>query len=483
VNPYAAATAHVPPRPPKAAGAFPQLNAMMVSGALSAVLETLDHWQRMDPMDEHLRLNAPDGFDANATPVNRIPWIHAAVGSQVTDEASRSMMDVIGFVFDYLFHDPSIPLPFRKIFDGLQVPILKAALLDPSIFTDKKNSARRLLDGLAFLAICAEDDEAYGTAFYNVASSIVASVRAEYVMDADVFVYAFETLGTFASGWKQKMSRAMQPQVDVALASETRDADRSRVRVLIRDKLSGIDVPFDIRVFGGTVWTDYLTRLRQAEGTRSEAYSDAVKVLDDMLWSITAKRRTGQKARLSTMIPPIVRGLRAGAAVLQVSEEKMESFLGVLYNLHMMAINPAAAGTAPVRKTGRLAETSSSTTKQIENLYDFVADLVLGTWLAFDQGGSLVKLRLNWISPWRATYIFANRSGSVVLVFTPEELAWEMSTGRATLILEPVPLFDRAMSVTLEYLAGQKAKQDAGRSDMVENRPSNVAEKAAAPTA
>ena len=49
------------PRPPKAAGAFPQLNAMMASGALSAVLETLDHWQRTDPMDQHLRSNAPAG--------------------------------------------------------------------------------------------------------------------------------------------------------------------------------------------------------------------------------------------------------------------------------------------------------------------------------------------------------------------------------------------------------------------------------------
>jgi hypothetical protein len=452
---------------------------MMASGALSSVLETLDYWQRTDPMDEHLRLNAPTGFDAGTTPVNRIPWIHAAIASQVTEESSRNIVDVIGFVFDYVFHDPSIPLRFRKIFDGLQVPILKAALLDPSIFTDKQNAARRLLEGIAFLAICAEDDEAYGAAFYNVASSIVSSVRAEYVMDADVFVDAFDTLGTFADGWKQRTARAMQPQVDVGLASETRDADRSRVRVLIRDKLSGIDVPFDVRVFVGTVWTDYLTQLRQAEGTRSEAYSNAVKVMDDMLWSITAKRRTGQKARLATMIPPLVRGLRAGAGVLEVSEEKMESFLGVLYNLHMMAINPAEVKTAPARKDVGLAAQSPSAAKQAGNLHDFVADLVLGTWLAFDQGGSVVKLRLNWISPWRATYIFTNRSGSVVLVFTPEELAWEMSTGRAALILEPVPLFERAMSVTLEYLAGQKAKQDAGGSDRIEDRPTPLAEKAA----
>ena len=104
-----------------------------------------------------------------------------------------------------------------------------------------------------------------------------------------------------------------------------------------------------------------------------------------------------------------------------------------------------------------------------------VADLVLGTWLAFNQDGTIVKLRLSWISPWRATYIFANRSGSVTKVFTPEELAWEMSTGRVTLIQEPVPLFERAMSATLEYLASQKMRQDAEKQQAVEKVPAQPA--------
>jgi hypothetical protein len=52
-----------------------------------------------------------------------------------------------------------------------------------------------------------------------------------------------------------------------------------------------------------------------------------------------------------------------------------------------------------------------------------------------------------------------HRSGSALTVFTPEELAWEMGVGKVTLIQEPVPLFERAVSATLEYLAEQKAKR------------------------
>jgi hypothetical protein len=125
--------------------------------------------------------------------------------------------------------------------------------------------------------------------------------------------------------------------------------------------------------------------------------------MDDMLWSSTAKRRPGQKARLSVMIPPMVRSLRAGAAAVKVSDEKIDSFLGVLYNLHMAAINPAEVKATPARVAPGMPGSSSEPKHKIENLHDFVADLVLGTWLAFDQDGSIKKSRLSWISPWRAT--------------------------------------------------------------------------------
>ena len=470
-NPYQAAVADVPTPPPKASGAFPQLNAMMVSGTLSSVMETLDHWQRNDPLDEYLRTNPPAGFDPATTPVNRIPWIHAAIAPKFAEESNRSIVDVLGFLFDYLFRDSSIPPRLRKTFEGLQVPFLKAALLDPTMFTDKTNAARRLLDELAAAAVCAEDDELYAEAYGTFAARIVAGIRAGFVMDLDVFSYACEVLQKFTDHWQQKTARTMQPQVDAGLAAEERDADRSRVRVLIRDKLSGINVPFDIRTFVATVWADYMVSVRVADGVKSDTYAASVKLMDDMLWSSTAKRRPGQKARLSLMIPPMIRSLRAGAAAVKVSDEKIDSFLGVLYNLHMAAINPAEVKATPARVAPGMPGSSSEPKQKIENLHDFVADLVLGTWLAFDQDGSIKKSRLSWISPWRATYIFANRSGSILKAFTPEELAWEMSTGRVTLIQEPVPLFERAMSSTLEYLAGQKARQNGDKHPTVETAP------------
>jgi hypothetical protein len=153
-----------------------------------------------------------------------------------------------------------------------------------------------------------------------------------------------------------------------------------------------------------------------------------------------------------------------------VADEKLKRFLDTLYALHIAAIKPGGAGTGGALEAAGPAVPSLLAGKPFANLHDFVADLVFGTWFAFDKRGTRMQARLNWISPLRATYIFTTRAGSELMVFTPEELAWEMSTGKATLVREPVPLFDRAVSATLEYLAGQKAKRSAGASEAAANR-------------
>jgi hypothetical protein len=104
---------------------------------------------------------------------------------------------------------------------------------------------------------------------------------------------------------------------------------------------------------------------------------------------------------------------------------------------------------------------NAPTLTKIVNVHDFVAEMVVGTWLAFDAEGSTINARLSWISPMRTKYIFTTRSRGRALAVSPEELAWQLRDGSARLIVEPVPLFDRAVSSALDELAANKPGQAA----------------------
>jgi len=452
---------------------LPRLDPMLALGSLAPAVALLDRWQHIDPGGEIPSGDgSTEGTDVTLLPLNRIPYIRAAIADKIINSTDKITIDVIGLLFDYIFRDPSIPQSLRSLFSRLQVPILKTALVDRTFFSDKKHPARRLLDHLALAAIGAVGAGGYRTAFELVAAGVIDEICRDFKVDVAVFDEADSKLQEFVDAEQRKAATALDQEVAAALSDEEGEADRAHVRSLIRDKLAGRTLPFDVRAFSETTWAEYLTSLRLQHGTQSDAWNVAVQTLDDLLWSITAKERTAQKARLAKMVPPLIRNLRAGGAAVKVGDDRMKPFLEAVYQLHMAAIKPevappaAGAEVAPPAAdmddaAGPPTIAESDTVQKIGNVHDFVSEMVIGTWIAFKggDGDPVVTARLSWVSPLRSKYIFTSRERSRAIVLTPEELAWHLGAAKATLVVEPVPLFDRAVSAALDSFATKKPSE------------------------
>jgi hypothetical protein len=473
INPYMDELARAAPLLAAAAAAapsnafgLPQVDPMLALGSLSAIVAALDRWQVLDPAAAVAGAAAtetpvaPGGAEGVVVPLNRIPWIRAAVADKVINPTDKITIDVIALLFDYIFRDPSIPESLRSLFGRLEVPILKAALLDRTFFSDKRHPARRLLDHLAAAAVGATSDEGYRVGFELVAAGVIDEVCRDFKVDVAVFDAAERKLQQFIDAEQHKAAALLGDDVAAAIVAEESEADRSQVRALIRDKLTGIKVPFEVRGFAETIWVDYLTLVRERDGTESDAWNGGVKTVDDLLWSIAAKERNAQKARLTKMVPGLIRSLRSGGAAVEVRDDRMQPFLEAVYQLHIAAIRPKAAERVAAELTEAEAANAPTLTK-IVNVHDFVAEMVVGTWLAFDAEDSTINARLSWISPMRTKYIFTTRSRGRALAVSPEELAWQLRDASARLIVEPVPLFDRAVSSALDELAANKPGQAA----------------------
>jgi hypothetical protein len=469
LNPYVVELARAPqqttPAPAAGTSGLPQLDPLLALGSLSAVVAALDRLQLLDPRivadsEAAASPTAQQGAGAPLVPLNRIPWIRAAVADKVVNPTDKITIDVIALLFDYIFRDPSIPESLRSLFGRLQVPILKAALLDRTFFSDKKHAARRLLDHLAAAAVGATTDEGYRAGFELVAAGVIDEVCRDFKVDVAVFEGADAKLQEFVDAEQRKAAALLDRDVAAALVAEESEADRTQARTLVRDKLTGIDVPFEVRGFAETIWADYLTLVRKNDGAQSEGWRQGVKTLDDLLWSITAKERNAQKTRLAKMVPGLIRSLRSGGAAVQVRDDRLQPFLEAVYKLHMAAIKPQAV-TPPLAAEAAAEPASTETVPtltKVVNVHDFVGEMVVGTWLAFAHEGTTINARLSWVSPMRTKYIFTTRSRGHALAISPEELAWQLRDGTARLIVEPVPLFDRAVSSALDQLAARKSR-------------------------
>jgi hypothetical protein len=428
---------------------LPSVDPLMALGTSSPLFATLGQWQREDLAAAILNAVPPAVAEqAMVVPLNLIPYIRSAIADEIANPADRVTIDVIALLFDYIFRDRSIPESLRQLFSRLQVPILKAALLDRSFFSDKKHPARMLLDHLAEASIGADANHRYGIAIRELASHVVDELCRDFEIDVAAFGRADQRIVDFIDGERERLRAATSGEIEVARSTEAGDLGRAEVRNLIRERLAGLAVPFDVHSFIETSWADYLALLRARDGNDSPSYVAAVETIDDLLWSITAKERSAQKTRLAKMIPRLIGALRKGVAAMRVEPARANPFFETIYALHVAAISPRA------RSFGEPATSSTDTASaRVVNVHDYVGDMVVGTWVSFTVEAEPLAARLIWVSPMRGKYIFANHTPARILKFTAEELAYELGTGKARIIVEPVPLFDRAVSTALDQLA------------------------------
>ncbi len=444
---------------PAAPGGFPSLDPLMALGNSSPLFATLAQWQRLDLPAAIARAAPPPVAgvqEGTVVPLNLIPHIRAAIEGQFSNDTDRITLDVIALLFDYIFRDRSIPDPLRSLFGRLQVPIVKAALLDRSFFSDRRHAARQLLDNLADAAVGSTHDESYRFAFTALASEVVDDICKDFEIDIEVFRVANRRLLAFIDSERQRVTDAAAVDMAEALTAEEEELDRSHVRAFLRDRLAGSEVPFEVRAFVETTWAEHLTAVRRQHGPDSEAWIAGVHTLDDMLWSIVAKERSAQKARLTKMIPALIGALRRACVAQQVPSDRAKAFFEALYHLHITAIKPPAGVTVVMGANPAASRLPAVPVTAVTNVHDFVSEMAVGTWLAFTKEAGTINARLTWVSPLRTKYLFTSRSKARAFVYTPEELAYEFGAGKVNLVVEPVPLFDRAVSSALDTLASRQ---------------------------
>lgn len=443
---------------------LPVVDSTLALGALRDTIVELDRWQRFEPPAP--AGSASTGAAPAGVPLNRLPLIRDAIGELFANPGDRMTMDVVALIFDYLFRDRSIPDSQRQLFARLQVPIAKAALVDRSFFSDRNHPARRLLDELAAAAVGANADPSYQQEFEALAGAVIGEVCERFGVDVTTFDAAGAKIRPFLAQVGRAEADAARDDIGAALATEETEPDAAQVRVVLRDRLAGLSLPFEIRSFAESVWAEHLTAIRAAHGAGSEEWQAAMATLDDLLWSISAKERTAQKARLTRLIPSLVRRLRTGIAGVPAAAERAQGFFDALYRLHIAVLRPAEKA-APATTTPRAVPGAAASEPPVPepavaagaapfdsaSVHDYANEMVVGTWVLFRGAGGDTPARLFWVSPLRTRYVFTTRQQGRAISLSPDELARQLNAGQASVIVEPVPLFDRAVSAALDTLA------------------------------
>ncbi|MFI0456946.1 MAG: DUF1631 family protein [Candidatus Thiodiazotropha endolucinida] len=390
-------------------------------------------------------------------------------------DADNDTIDVISMIFEFILDDYSLPDAMKALISRLQIPMLKVAIIDKTFFSQKVHPARRLLNSLAQAAVGWNDtgDRANDT-LYKKIEQVVKRVLNEFHDDPGLFAELEEDF----SSWWQKEQRgaqiAEQRTNQITKGKEQLKSAKQIVSEELNKRLRTQNViPEAVMSILEDGWKDVLLLIYLREGSESKGWSEALDIVDRLLWSVQPKSEYGERQQLLRGIPELLRNIRERLNSISFDQHKMAKLFKELQNCHIGVLRGGdssqmhTAGTMPVNQyeihfpdsklvadpNSQLQEMTEEVISENDDFTQQAVDLETGEWLEIIDGSSKVRVKLSWKSNVTDTYIFVNRKGMKAMELTTFGLAKRLRDGTAKKVeLSAKPIMDRALDAMLDAL-------------------------------
>ncbi|MET0231224.1 MAG: DUF1631 domain-containing protein [Rhodanobacteraceae bacterium] len=419
--------------------------------------------------------------------------------------ADEDTIDLVGMLFEFILQDRNLPAEIQALLGRLQIPYLKVAILDKHLFAQKTHPARRLLDALADAGKSWSEESDKDRRLHDRIRHVVESILTDF--DDDVAIFDRE-LVNFAGFMEQYHRRAEIAEQRAAEATRGREKLQDARRIAAREILARIEernLPPVVHAVLSRPWANYLVLTLLRQGENSDEWKNALRFADEFVWSALPKTNDLERTRLRALLPQLEKALRHGLATVAYHDNDVKQLMQELSQFYQRlldgqkvevktakevitagaaaAMPPANTSDAPAATVSTEApvaalpaapatqspveeivlNTTTEETTPEENYSEddeflkLAREIKVGTWVEFaDDQDNRERAKLSWISPISSKYLFVNRRGLKVCDKTVFALAAEMRRG-STIVLEEVPLFDRALDAIVARLRTAQA--------------------------
>lgn len=404
------------------------------------------------------------------------------VAVEAVKQADEDVINLVSMLFDFILDDDDLPTAMKALIGRLQIPLLKVAILDKSFFNAETHPARRLLNALAKAGIGWNSRDPGGDAVYAKIEEVVFRILNEFIDDLSLFAELLEEFTAFYEQQQKREETVDKRTRETEEGKARAELARAMVQQTLNRRLTGRQLPLVVVKLLQDAWRNVLYIHCLKEGTESEPWKQAVKVVDAVIWSVQPQPGADWQTRLKDVAPKLSNSLKKGLAAVNYDSLTTETLLRELMQVHMSmlkgqetpTVSVLDASAAVASKPGQVdaKEVSTADAAKVESVVLPKEELIqpVPSGLPSDDPNVLIVSRLN-VGSWiefieeekqdrhklvariRSVdkLIFANRRGIKVSEMSGDKLALDMSLGRARLV-EEGQFIDRALESVIGNL-------------------------------
>jgi len=450
-------------------------------GARQPLLAYLAELQKRLPLDAVAGAAAGGSAAADGAPpanVFYLPNLKQTMPQGSLTRADESTIDLLSAVFDTVFRDQSISPEIRELIRFLQIPVLKAALVDKNFFFQEAHPARRLLELLSRMGW--EQRKGPDDPLYQAMQRSVDRVGRDYEQELSVFTEAVNELEASILAEEKAAAAAIAAPIAAALKQEKMAESNKLARNAVALRIGTGEVIAVVEAFLEQRWVSVLTIAYSIEDEKPGAVNNATKTMDDLIWSVRPKLKPEERKQLIAKLPGLLSTLNKWLDVIKWQDADRLQFFAELAECHasivraplemsperQLEISMQVAQQAAERRLQLQAQAEAEEKARAEqpppdedeeDALIEVDSLARGMWLEFaDDGGASRKVKLAWISPRRTLYIFSTAARQEAFSMSGDELAQRFREGSAQVVRS-----DGVVTVALSQALARTADNDA----------------------
>lgn len=428
-----------------------------------AALEALKEMKQVDEVVQRLEQRR----GVVALPVlegdTSIDALRANVRSHARGVAQALSLEVVTLMVDNIASDPRLLEPVQELIRRLEPPLLRLALVDPRLFTNKQHPARVLLQEVTHHSLAYASVQSVGFAdFERALEQAIAPLKQATIENAEPVEQVLAHLRDQWNSLAQSNARSREEAMQVLRHAEQRNLLAEKLAQEIAAHKDASRVPQVVVDFLCGPWAQVVAQARLAGASNADTADRYQALIAAMLWSAHPDLSRKDTEKLTRLVPPLLSALREGLETIRYPATKTSAFLEALMRLHQRAFragqkppkspappapSPAAVvrphwvedgdpwvapeearasnfieladesadvqaplATADARRPGSEAGVAAQRADTAGPAA--VDELPLGSWVELMVNAQWVRTQLTWTSPHGTLFLFTSATGT-----------------------------------------------------------------------
>jgi hypothetical protein len=393
---------------------------------------------------------ARDSLDPRYAPTEKLAAVAAAPAPVLTNLVRQAapilaptmqpvqtmITDVVAGVFDRIFSAPEIPDSVKALIGKLQLQIFKASMQDPQIFTNAEHPLRRFVDELADIGVKRQQSLLQGDPVYERIATIVNNLHQNFEVDPKALERANHQISAFIQAEEESAQGVIFDSVVEVQQQEELEMGDSMAAFEVDRRFAGKMFLRMIKEFVRIHWQAVLSKDYMVDGEDGEQWKADLATLDELLWSVSPKEVTKDRAKFLKLLPTLLGRLNAGLDRIGLSTEARAPYFQVMEAAHKSLLRAQKDGAGESAQDVEHQPVALAADPR-EKLRKRTTSIARGQWIEMtDEDGAVQRCRLSWVSPLKETFVFKNYDTKEAVTLTAEEFQLLESRSRIKLIEE-----------------------------------------------